>query len=289
MRATDFAVFLARQAALVEARLTRVEGSSPRDAGAVMHVAPEALFGTIGGGRLEHEVIARARAMLGSGDTGDTGDTGATLEITLGPDSGQCCGGRVRVELRAMAPADREAALARMRRAEAAWPQVLVLGAGHVGRALADLLQHLPVRCRLIDSRTEELARCGARVETRLSALPEAEIAAAPAGSAYIVLTHDHGLDFLLVAAALGRGDAAYVGMIGSATKRARLQSWCRATGTGLSLDGLTCPIGAGGVTGGGGGGDKRPEVIALQVAAEVMAALGGAAAGRTTADASSA
>ena len=56
---------------------------------------------------------------------------------------------------------------------------------------------------------------------TTLSVLPEAEIRAAPPGAAFVILTHDHALDFLLAVEALRRPDAVYVGMIGSRTKRA--------------------------------------------------------------------
>ena len=48
----------------------------------------------------------------------------------------------------------------------------------------------------------------------------------APAGTAFVILTHDHALDFLIVAEALKRDDAAYVGMIGSKTKKATFRSW---------------------------------------------------------------
>ena len=142
------------------------------------------------------------------------------------------------------------------------------MGAGHVGRAIADLLQHAPVHCVLVDMRKEELAQSTARVDMRLRAIPEVEIYNAPEGSAFIVLTHDHGLDFLLTSAALELGHASYVGMIGSATKRAKLRSWCLSHCDGLSIDQLTCPIGA------AGSRDKRPEIIAAFVAAEVLAAL---------------
>ncbi|MEL6794670.1 MAG: XdhC family protein, partial [Pseudomonadota bacterium] len=90
---------------------------------------------------------------------------------------------------------------------------------------------------------------------------------AAPRGAAFVVLTYDHALDFLIAAEALKRSDAAYVGMIGSATKRAAFDGWMRRE----ALEGaarLTCPIGA------VGKGDKRPEVIAAHVAAEILTAL---------------
>jgi len=98
-----------------------------------------------------------------------------------------------------------------------------------------------------------------------LTALPEAAIRGAEPGAAFVIATHDHGLDFLLAAEALARGDAAYVGMIGSATKRAAFASFARARGVDPAR--LVCPIG-------GPGGDKRPAVIAALTAAELMRAL---------------
>ena len=82
------------------------------------------------------------------------------------------------------------------------------------------------------------------------------------------MLTHDHALDFLLTSAALERGDAAYVGMIGSATKRAKFKNWTHKNCDGQTIEHLNCPIGA------SGSRDKRPSVIAAFVAAEVMADL---------------
>lgn len=254
--------FLAAQSAVIRVALTRVRGSSPRDTGAEMFVAQGGQFGTIGGGQLEYLAIERARMMLREGDLN------AGMDVPLGPEIGQCCGGRVELSLARMRAADLRAALARAQAEHQARPTVYVLGAGHVGRALADLFQHLPVSCVLVDTRREELALSRAEVETRLSAIPEHEIATAPPRSAFVVLTHDHGLDFLLAAAALERGDAAYVGMIGSATKRTKFRTWLRQQGCSQSINDLNCPIGA------SGSRDKRPSVIAAFVVAEVMAEL---------------
>lgn len=254
--------FLERNPDVIAVRLIRVKGSCPREVGAEMLVAADACLGTIGGGQLEYMVIDAARAMLAREETA------RDMDIPLGPEIGQCCGGRVGVALRKMTTAGRRTALEAADRQAARLPHVYVLGAGHVGRALARLLEHLPVRTIVVDSRAEELMLCTEGVELRRSALPEADIAQAPAGSAFVVLTHDHALDFLLTAQALARGDAAYVGMIGSATKRARFRAWCRNHCDGQPTDALVCPIGA------SGSRDKRPEVISAFVAAEVMAAL---------------
>ncbi|MDA5094764.1 xanthine dehydrogenase accessory protein XdhC [Aliiroseovarius sp. KMU-50] len=243
-------------------RLTKVRGSSPRATGTEMFVRADALWGTIGGGQLEHLAIDAARDLLAKGNLSQH------LDVPLGPEIGQCCGGRVEMVISRMSEADKDIAIDMAVQEEAEQPAVYVLGAGHVGRALADLFQHLPVRCVLVDQREDELALSSANVEKRLSVIPEFDVQNAPAGSAFIVLTHDHGLDFLLASAALTRGDAAYVGLIGSATKRAKFASWTRKHCDRTSVAPLICPIGA------GGSRDKRPAVIAALVVSEVITAL---------------
>jgi xanthine dehydrogenase accessory factor len=255
------AAYLAAQPEVIRVRLVRVRGSSPREEGAEMFVAPEAVHGTIGGGQLEYMAIDEARALL------SRGAMRGEMDVPLGPEIGQCCGGRVEIALVWMDDAMRTAAIAADARAQETRPHLYILGAGHVGRALADQAQHLPLCTVLVDGRAAELSLCAAKVETVLTPLPEALVRAAPQGSAYVILTHDHALDFLLASEALERGDGAYVGMIGSATKRASFTSWTRARGG--SAKGLTCPIGA------GQSGDKRPEMIAALVLGEVVAALG--------------
>ncbi|MCX2724645.1 xanthine dehydrogenase accessory protein XdhC [Roseibium salinum] len=246
----------------IRVALTRVRGSSPRGVGTEMFVTASGLLGTIGGGRLEHIAIDEARTLLAEGMLS------RWLDLPLGPEIGQCCGGRVELHLTRMSRKDRRDALDRFKDAEEQQPHVYIMGAGHVGRALANLMQHAPVHCVLVDMREGELAQSTAAVDKRRSAIPEVDIYKAPPGSAFVVATHDHGLDFLLASAALEIGHAAYVGMIGSATKRARLRSWCESHCDGLSIDGLTCPIGA------TASRDKRPEIIAAFVAAEVLTAL---------------
>ncbi len=254
--------FLEHAAPVIQIRLTGVRGSSPREKGTAMFVSSHGIHGTIGGGQLEYMAIDKARAMLRAGATAER------MDVPLGPEIGQCCGGRVQLALHLMGDAEVKAALAAETSERAAWPHVYILGAGHVGRALATFFQALPVRCILIDSRAEELSLAEARVEKRLSVMPEADIRSAPAGSAFIVLTHDHALDFLLAAEALARRDAAYVGLIGSATKRMKFDRFCRGFSSDANPAALSCPIGA------TGSKDKRPEVIAAFVVAEVMTRL---------------
>lgn len=241
---------------VVRARLDAVQGSSPRDAGAAMYIGASGIAGTVGGGQLEYMVIDRARQML------MRGEDAAQMDVPLGPEIGQCCGGRVQVGLDRLAkPADEIAAL---EAAQTDLPKVLIFGAGHIGRALARALVPLPCAPLLVDSRAAELA-LAPDLPQQLTPLPEAALRAAPPGSAFIILTHDHALDFLLGAEALARGDAAYAGMIGSATKAARFARYAREQG--LRPDGLTCPMGQKTQS-------KDPAVIAAMILAEVWPAL---------------
>ncbi len=126
------------------------------------------------------------------------------------------------------------------------------------------------MRVILVDTREAELMAVDAPgVETCLAAMPEQVVRSAPPGSAFIVLTHDHALDFLIVTEALQRGDAVYVGMIGSKTKKATFKNWLkREIGRDDLFDNLICPVGGSVVK------DKRPEVIAALAAAEVLTAV---------------
>ncbi|MEM9783039.1 MAG: xanthine dehydrogenase accessory protein XdhC [Pseudomonadota bacterium] len=252
----DLPLFLAASPGVARITVERVEGSAPRDAGTWMLVAPEAEFETIGGGALEHRAIAAARAMLAEG-----GD-GLDLTMPLGPEIGQCCGGRVTLSIRRLDEAARAALHADHAADIAARPAVHVFGVGHVGRALARALSLLPVRAVLVDSRADLLAAAPAAVETVLTPLPEAVVRAASPGAAFIVMTHDHATDFLIAREALARGDAAYVGLIGSRSKRAAFEGWLRREGDTVVAAPLVCPIG------GHGTREKRPAAIASFVAA---------------------
>ncbi|CDX41121.1 Xanthine dehydrogenase accessory protein XdhC [Mesorhizobium sp. ORS 3359] len=261
--------------ALVEVAATK--GSTPREAGAFMLVSASATFGTIGGGQLEYMAIDKARQMLGGGTRSSADETRievdevcATLDVPLGPQIGQCCGGRVEVLIRLVDGSLEQQLIAKARSEEAHRPHVYLFGGGHVGQALAASLALLPIHVVVVETRSEALEGMPERVETRLTPMPEAVVREAPAGSAFAILTHDHALDFLIVAEALKRDDTAYVGMIGSKTKKATFRSWFlkSAEGSEAEFDRLISPIGGNAVK------DKRPPVIAALAAAEIMTAL---------------
>ncbi|MDR3518327.1 MAG: xanthine dehydrogenase accessory protein XdhC [Azospirillaceae bacterium] len=247
--------------------VTRARGSTPRAAGTCMLVSATATAGTIGGGVLEWEAIRQARARLA-----DTGAEPTLLDLPLGPALGQCCGGAVSLRLE---PADAIVAahLAEgERQALSRQPALLLFGAGHVGRALAAALAPLPWRLSWIDNRAAAFPETVPDAVTcRTLAEPVDAVTTAATGTFFLIMTHSHPLDFALARAALGRGDAAYVGMIGSLTKRRRFERLFRDEGGDVTALGrLRCPIGTAPL-GATTIRDKSPAVIAALTAAELL------------------
>lgn len=300
--------FLARAGRVALVEVAGTKGSTPREKGAFMLVSIAAIFGTIGGGQLEYMAIDKARQMLFSPLEGEMAaerpegvgrgsarpkkmsstaaatppggfaatlpsrgrDIRATLDIPLGPEIGQCCGGRVEVLIRLVDAALAQELVAAAEAEEAQLAHVYIFGGGHVGQALASAVALLPVRVAVVETRAEALDGMPDTIETSLTPMPEAMVREAPAGSAFVILTHDHALDFLIATEALKRRDAAYVGMIGSKTKKATFRSWFlkSADGSEAEFARLVSPIGGETVK------DKRPQVIAALAAAEIMTAL---------------
>ena len=232
------------------------------EGGANVSESPSPLRGGVRGGGNATDIADGIRL--------DVHEICATLDIPLGPEIGQCCGGRVEV---AITPVDGRIAadlVAAAELQEERLPHLYIFGGGHVGKALAAAVALLPARAIVVETRADELEDMPEGVEKRLTAMPEQAVREAPAGSAFAVLTHDHALDFLIVAEVLKREDAAYVGMIGSKTKKATFRSWFLKTagGTEAEFAQLVSPIGGDAVK------DKRPQVIAALAAAEMMTAL---------------
>ena len=260
----DIRVFLKTCDGVVHVKIDEAYGSTPRETGAWMLVSETSIFRTIGGGQLENMAIEKARQLLAT-----MSNEPVKMSIPLGPDIGQCCGGKVDISLKILDPtASQEIAAAHEHEADNL-PSVYIFGAGHVGNALADALLLLPVNPVLIDTRADMLALAPEAIEKRLTALREAEVRGARAGSAFVVLTHDHALDFLITREALARDDATFVGMIGSKTKRATFNNWIRREGGDkINIARLNCPMGNSSLK------DKRPEVISVLIAAQVIECL---------------
>jgi xanthine dehydrogenase accessory factor len=142
-----------------------------------------------------------------------------------------------------------------------------LFGAGHVGRSLVLALAPLPFAVTWIDPRPGAFPdHIPANATCFTDTEPVRFIARAPADAFVAVMTHSHALDLDLVAAALQAGRFAYVGLIGSATKRARFAGAMAKLGIGRdAIDRLVCPIGLTEIR------DKAPAAIAAATAAQLL------------------
>jgi len=223
-------------------------GSTPRDSGSKMVVENGIVHGSIGGGELEHRAQRRARELLAGGDNAQ-----CLENVPLGEKLGQCCGGSATLLFECFATAR---------------PALLLFGAGHVGRALAPLLATLPLRVTWVDTRVDAFPDpVPAGIHCQLADDPLDPVRAAAAATLYLVMTHQHPLDFAIVEAVLARGDAGFLGVIGSRSKWRRFRWRLEQRGyTAAQLDRVHCPVGLAAVPG------KLPAEIAVSVAAQLIA-----------------
>ena len=244
----------------VVVEVSAARGSVPRERGTRMLVSAAQALGTIGGGHLELLAIDIARQMLARPDAVEPFER----HFPLGPALGQCCGGAVTLRFSRLDA-----------RCLRAWPSadprffLQLYGAGHVGRAIINLLANISCRVQWIDERESEFPAddlLPPHIEKVCVEPVEAEVDVAPAQACYLVLTHDHDLDLRITEAILRRGDFRYLGLIGSRTKRARFLHRYEERGIpAATLGRMTCPIGVPGIEG------KEPEVIAVAVVAQLL------------------
>ncbi len=290
-------VHAATTASVVRAVVIEARGSTPREVGAWMLISGDVSEGTIGGGALEHACMARAREMLASGDVAPW--QRGIERFHLGPELNQCCGGSVTIllerfgaaEAAVLAAADdgnafavrpvvtgaavafeRAAVVGLQSRAGQDWyaefigewhTPLFIYGAGHVGQALVRVLEGLPFTVTWLDGERDGQRDGEIRADECDTA---ARAGLAPPGAFHLVMTHSHALDEEIVSAVLGVGHFGYLGLIGSATKRARFrQRLLRAGMTETLVAHIHCPIGLPGVSG------KAPAVIAASVTADLL------------------
>jgi xanthine dehydrogenase accessory factor len=238
------------------------QGSVPRDAGTWMAVFADHTIATIGGGKLELDAIAHARALL-NGDP-------VALHCTyaLGPSLGQCCGGVVRLQYEPVSGADIEALRQRLLSDHV---PVALFGAGHVGLALARILGTLPMDVHWIDSRDQIFPTdMPDTVHCEHSEPVHGAVGSLPPHTRVVIMSFSHAEDLDIVAACLkrqrDRADLPYVGLIGSKTKWASFRQKLLVRGFAeAELTRITCPIGVAGIA------DKRPQAIAVAVAAQLL------------------
>ena len=252
-------------AVLVQVAAT--QGSVPREAGTWMAVFADQVIGTIGGGHLEYQAIASARAQL-AGAAADQ----EPLRFALGPALGQCCGGVVHLRFEPVGASDMTALAARLGAAalRARLP-VALFGGGHVGQALVQALAPLPFKLSWIDSRDGVFpASVPPNVVCEHSEPVQAAVPSLAPGSLVLIMSFSHAEDLDVLVACLQRHreqvDLPDIGLIGSQRKWATFRRRLEARGfTPTELAHVTCPIGVPGITG------KEPEVIAVAVAAQLL------------------
>lgn len=141
-----------------------------------------------------------------------------------------------------------------------------IWGAGHVGRALVQVLSPLPdLAITWVDTGPERFPETVPASVTVVPASQPAELVRyAPQDAEHLILTYSHELDLELCNQLL-RNDFRLAGLIGSATKWARFRSRLAALGHEPEQIGrITCPIGDPGL-------GKHPGQIAIGVAAQML------------------
>ena len=252
---------LSQGEAIILVTITSVEGSSPREVGATMLVTPRGFSGTIGGGTMEWQAMAKAQAMLNHENDFEQ------LRFNLGPDLGQCCGGRVALSLQRFTPNIAQNFILCRDQNQSQQRQLFLFGAGHVGRALVLILAQSPFEVIWCDQRPNAFpAAMPSNVTLRADASPESILAEARSGAMVMIMSHSHALDLVLVDAALRHPNIVETGLIGSATKRARFESRLRAANVAEHrIAQLHCPIGIGAIR------SKLPHAIAISTAAQLI------------------
>lgn len=225
-----------------------VSGSTPREPASKMVVTGEHSFDTIGGGQLEYRVCEQARECLLRQAYGPQ-----LAHFPLGASLGQCCGGSVSVLLEAFPGCQQ---------------RLVLFGAGHVARAVVQILGGLPWHVTWVDERANEFpADIPANVHPHITDDPAGDAPALCSGRHVLILTHNHQLDFELCRTLLNDNSCASIGLIGSETKARRFRQ--RLAHRGFSdeaINRIRCPVGLSQVPG------KRPMEVAVSICAELLA-----------------
>jgi xanthine dehydrogenase accessory factor len=285
--------------------VAEAKGSTPRESGAKMLVREHDIVGSIGGGQLELLAIDAARRMMTDKAARpdlmryslgpDLGQCcGGAVRLLLEPLSktdrrwltqwqSQMSNDDTRLLMtsadgsKQWLEAERPEDGARIAESGKGW-QVIeavrrasrpawVFGAGHVGRALAKVLAELPFEVTWLDSRFDGFpAEIPAGVRHMVAPRLAEKVDEAPPATLFLVLTHSHQLDLDICDRVLRRGDFAFLGLIGSETKKARFVHGLRDRGHSAStLERLVCPIGLAQIPG------KQPMAIAVAAAAQLL------------------
>lgn len=246
---------------LIKAKLINTEGSVPRNEGTIMLVSKQYIFGSIGGGQLEYNVIQQSLKILENNQTFKE----RIINIPLGPSIGQCCGGYVQVKL--SKHKNGKESFKNETNINYVKDNLYIFGAGHIGKELSCKFIDLDFNINVIDSRKEYLQVINNKNIINIYAkLPWLLIKNLPKNSFFIILTHSHDFDFKIINEILKVNQSKFVGLIGSKTKMKRFKSKLLKLGHYESLiDKIECPIGINSIT------SKKPGEIAISIIARIL------------------
>ena len=229
------------------ATVLKTTGSTPQVSGArlLMRAAGE-LVGTVGGGAVEQRIRRELEQVL-------KGGAAQTLHLDLGRDLGMSCGGSMDLFVEPIGPT----------------PRLVIFGAGHVGRATAELARRVDFHVVVVDARAEQNTEARFPHCRRLVCDPKsaAEQLTPNSEDWMLFVSHSHAVDAEALAV-FARRPHRYLGLMGSKRKIYLMLERLLTAPEPLSetaLDRLYAPVGV-------PLGAETPEEIAVSIVAELIA-----------------
>jgi xanthine dehydrogenase accessory factor len=228
------------------ATIVQCSGSSPQKEGAKMLIRDDgSIVGTLGGGCIETEVVQTSLQVIKDGCP-------LTIPFELTEKhGGLVCGGKVLVYIEPVIPD----------------PHLIILGAGHVGKALSKIARFSGFKVTVVDDREEYANRDNVpdANETVVIDFEKVLSKVSVDQNTYIVIAtrgHNHDLDALKVA--LGT-KARYIGLLGSKRKKALLFKTLKEEGFAQrDVDRIITPVGL-------SINSVTPEEIAISIMAQII------------------
>ena len=245
---------------LIKVKLIKTEGSVPRNKGTIMLISEKYIFGSIGGGQLEYNIINKSKNLLKLKKFKEE-----IINIPLGPSIGQCCGGYVQVKItKHKNGVDSFKNENKIKKID---ENLYIFGAGHIGKELSSRSIDLDFNVNLIDSREEYLKiQKNNKITNIYAKFPWLLVKNFKKNSFFIILTHSHDLDFKIINELLNLNNFKFIGLIGSKTKMKRFENRLIKLGHNQSLiDKIECPIGIKSIT------SKKPAQIAISIIARLL------------------
>jgi len=220
-------------------------GSTPAEVGKEMLVDASGIIGgTIGGGNLEHVSIKKAQECIRH-------NSSTTIHFDLKKDLGMECGGEVTIFIKVYSPPT----------------QLVIVGAGHIGRVLYQYAETLGYEVIIIDDRKDAATRehfPNAKQILVGDIGEECEKLALSPSAFVVIATRGHRCDEAALCHLI-RKNPRYIGVIGSRNKVATMMASLKEKGIPQDLlDTVYAPIGL--ALGGG-----QPAEIAVSIISEIL------------------